>query len=115
MSAISGAHGSSSLLFYAADPGAFVDLAADLSFALGLELSDLVLDRHLTLPRHGEGIDGFEFWSGINQAVGVLIARGHTPESARTELHRLADSDSGNLHDAARAVLARVINSALPD
>jgi hypothetical protein len=35
----------------------------------------------------------------------VLIDLGHTPESARQELKRLAALDSGQVHDAAEAIL----------
>jgi hypothetical protein len=45
--AVSSAEGGSTLTLYAATPGAFVDLAADLSYALGLPEAALVLDDHL--------------------------------------------------------------------
>ena len=93
----------STLLLYAATPGAFVDLAADLIYALRIEPTALVLDGHFD-PRAGSGgITGLDEHSAINQAIGVLIGRGHTPESAQHELQRLATLDHDNLRVAAEA------------
>ena len=95
----------STLLLYAATPGAFVDLAADLIYALRIEPTALVLDGHFD-PRAGSGgITGLDEHSAINQAIGVLIGRGHTPESAQHELQRLATLDHDNLRVAAEAVI----------
>ena len=71
---------------YPRQPGAFVDLATDLAWLSGLRLADFVMDEHLTLafePRTGEGLIAA---SAINQAVGVLIGQGHTPDEARRQL-----------------------------
>jgi hypothetical protein len=106
LTGVSGLPGGSSLILYAAAPGAFVDLAADLSHALQLQLSAVVLDQHLPALRVRGCIEGLRSWSDVNRAVGVLIGRGHTPESGRAELRRLAALDSGNLHHAAAMVLA---------
>jgi hypothetical protein len=92
----------STLLLYAATPGAFVDLAADLIYALRIEPTALVLDGHLDPPA---GLTGLDEHSVINQAIGVLIGRGHTPESAQHELQRLAKLDHDNLHAAAEALI----------
>lgn len=80
----------SSLVLYAATPGAFVDLAADLTYALQLGPDALVLDAHLNPSTKHSGIDGLADMTHINQAIGILIGRGHTAEAASTELHRLA-------------------------
>lgn len=106
LTAVSDLQDGSTLVLYAATPGAFVDLAADLSFALRLDLSTTVLDQHRAAPTGPDGIQGLQPWSDINQAIGVLLGRGHTPASARIELRRLADLDSNNLHHAAAMVLA---------
>lgn len=95
----------STLLLYAATPGAFVDLAADLSYALGIEPAALVLDDHLGRPADPGRLTGLDAHFAIDQAIGVLIDRGHTPESARDELHRLAALDHGNLHVAAQTLV----------
>ena len=94
------------LVLYAARAGAFVDLAADLGFALGLDRSAVVLDQHRASDIGYDGIDGLRPWHDVNQAIGVLIGRGHTIESARAELGRLAALEDGSVHDAAATVLA---------
>jgi hypothetical protein len=96
------------LVFYAGKPGAFVDLAADLSFALGLGPEVVTFDEDLTPispPAGLTGLIGLDEMSQVNQAIGVLIERGHLPDSARTELHRLADLAQTSLHAAARQLI----------
>ena len=98
----------STLLLYAATPGAFVDLAADLIYALRIEPTALVLDGHLDPPADAAGLTGLtglDEHSAINQAIGVLLGRGHTPESAHHELQRLAALDHNNLHAAAESLI----------
>jgi hypothetical protein len=80
----------SSLVLYAGTPGAFVDLAADLTYALQLGPDALVLDAHLKSSLEDSGLDGLADWTHINLAIGILIERGHTAGGASTELHRLA-------------------------
>ncbi|WP_024441792.1 ANTAR domain-containing protein [Mycobacterium sp. UM_WGJ] len=72
------------LILYAGNPGAFVDLAADLAWLTGLALSEFVLDQHRIPPRPAPG--GLAAASLIDQAIGVLIARGYTLEHAHREL-----------------------------
>ena len=105
LAAITTGDAASALVLYAATPGAFLDLAADLSFALGIELAALVLDGHLEMQSDPAGVTGLDDHCAINQAIGVLIGRGHTPVSARNELHRLAVYDHPNLRTAADAVV----------
>jgi len=93
------------LLLYAATPGAFVDLAADLIYALRIEPTALVLDGHFDPSAGSAGLTGLDEHSAINQAIGVLIGRGHTPESAQHELQRLATLDHDNLRVAAEALI----------
>jgi hypothetical protein len=76
---------SSSLTVFAAVPGALVDLAADLAFALGLG-DRVVLDQHHETAPTDSGLRGVAELSRINQAVGILIARGHEPDDARARL-----------------------------
>lgn len=106
LDSVAGTDGGSSMVFYAATPGAFVDLAADLAYALQLDPSDVVLDDDEVDGGPSRGIDGLTAWSEINRAIGVLIGRGHTTESAHDELRRLADPHGGDLRDAAASVLA---------
>ena len=68
------------LIVYAAMPGAFVDLAADLGWLTAIPLADLVLDDHLD----GPGPDGSSLAESslVNQAIGALLGDGLTPELA---------------------------------
>lgn len=90
---LSGSEAGSNIVFYAGTAGAFVDPAADLAFAMGVEPGALVLDRHLTPSADGSGMTGLTEISHINQAIGILVSRGHTVETARAELHRRARHD----------------------
>ncbi len=80
----------SHLVVYAGRSGAFVDLAADLSWLTGTSPSGFVLDQHLP-PALLSGSDRtLRDTSAVNQAIGLLIGRGHDPEQARAELDALA-------------------------
>ena len=95
------------VVFYAARPGAFVDLAADTSFAYSLD-GHVRLDEHLPSPDHPTGppgVSGHTELSTINQAIGALLDRGHTTTEARGVLQRLADRDGIPLHHAAQQLL----------
>lgn len=84
------------VILYAATPGAFVDLAADLSWLAGLELDEFALDQHLNLPVDPETAGVGQAASLINQAIGVLVARGRTLGAASDELDaRAADAGHG--------------------
>jgi hypothetical protein len=105
-----GVHGR--VVFYARTPGAFVDLAADLGYALGDpgrmdgessdghgrdflrqingDRSSIELDADLPPPTRVSGLSGLADLSTINQAVGVLIANGHHPDDAHETLRRQA-------------------------
>jgi hypothetical protein len=105
LTALAGSETGSSLVLYATTPGAFVDLAADLGWVLEIQPSALVLDQHLQVPAPLGGVAGLRELATINRGIGALIERGHTPESARAELRRHADSDSGDLPAAAQRIL----------
>jgi hypothetical protein len=103
----------SRVVFYARTPGAFVDLAADLAYALahdsvtgdrdssdsrggdGLRRVDghsgsIELDADLPPPTRESGLSGLTDLSTINRAVGVMIANGHHPDDAHDTLRRHA-------------------------
>lgn len=107
---LAGTDPGSSVAFYAANPGAFVDLAADTRFAYQLD-GDIALDHHLDGGVFdGQPSDpGLEDLSQINQALGVLIDRGHAPGEAETELHRRATQGAHTLHQAAVLVLSTLL------
>jgi hypothetical protein len=92
------------LIMYARAPGAFTDLAADLAWLSGLDLVDFTLNQHLIVPERDE-VDGLFARSLINQAIGMLIARGSTPEQAERELAARAVRDGLDRHIAARQIL----------
>jgi len=96
------------VVFYARHPGAFVDLAADLQRVHDLD-GQVYLDGHL--PNAGDqphraGITGLAELSVVNQAIGVLITRGHTPAEAHAELRRRAAGSMHTVPDTARLVVA---------
>jgi hypothetical protein len=93
------------MVFYAATPGAFVDLAADLGWATGLSQQAILLDQHLLPPDDGSAVTGLRELSIINQAIGMLIERGETPEAARAELERLAECGGSTVQLVAAEVM----------
>jgi hypothetical protein len=93
------------LVFYAGTPGTFVDLSADLAWVTGRPPSDFALDQHLSVPV-GSGTGTYlRTASVINQAIGVLIGRGHTPGQARRELDDQADSTGIDRPTIAQSIL----------
>jgi hypothetical protein len=91
----------SQITFYASVPGTFVDLAADLAFALGSE--SLRLDEDLPSALVSD-LTGVHRLLTINEAVGVLIGHGHTPDSARHELRYIAEANRSSIRRAAETV-----------
>jgi hypothetical protein len=81
---------SSELVLYASNPGAFVDMAADLSYALAPASGKIRLDEHLHPDVTESGLAGVEELAMVNRAQGVLIGRGLTPEGAQDHLDRKA-------------------------
>ncbi|WP_102810019.1 hypothetical protein [Mycobacterium sp. ENV421] len=92
------------VILYAAAPGAFVDLAADLAWLTGRPTTDFALDRHLTITP-GDAVGQLQAVSDINQAIGVLIGRGYTPEQADWQLDTQAAKSRTDRHSAARRIL----------
>jgi hypothetical protein len=90
----------SRITFYASTPGTFVDLAADLAFALD---SDIRLDEDIPSVFVSE-LTGIGRLSAVNKAVGVLVGHGHTPASAQRELRHMADATLSSIQKAAEAV-----------
>lgn len=76
----------SEIVLYAANPGAFVDLAADLAVLTATPLPELVLDEHLDPDRRQQDITEVLDAAVIDQAVGVLLGWGWTPEEASAAL-----------------------------
>lgn len=91
----------SQITFYAATPGTFVDLAADLNFVIGAV--SLRLDQDLP-ARFGSDLTGVNELSAINMAIGILVGHNHTLDSAQRELQRMADAAAISLSQAAGRV-----------
>jgi hypothetical protein len=91
----------SQITFYASVPGSFVDLAADFAVALGSK--GLRLDEDIPLALVSD-LTGVVRLSTVNEAVGVLIGHGHTPDGAQRELRNIADTTRISLQRAAEVV-----------
>jgi hypothetical protein len=94
------------LILYASTPGAFIDLAADLSWITGRTLTEFRLDEHLTHPSDHTDPAPLGTMSAINQALGVLIGRGSSPEQAERDLYARAASAGIEPLGAATLILA---------
>lgn len=94
----------SALVLYAAEVDAFVDLAVDTTVALDRPFEQIVLDQHLALPVPLP-VSSITAARLENQAVGVLIDRGHSPDTAREELGHLAEASRTSLDVAAESVI----------
>jgi hypothetical protein len=121
----------SRVTLYAATAGAFVDLAADLSYALHLPTctarstdvgsSDaddqqrsrvgtdrrIILDADLLPSPLASGVSGLSELSTINRAIGVLIGHGQHPDHAVDALRRGAFRDGLEPHSYAAWLLER--------
>ncbi len=93
------------LIFYAATPGAFVDLTADLAWLTGRPPSEFALDQHLSAPAGSDAATHLRTTSVINQAIGVLIGRGYTPRQAHSKLDTQADGARTDRYAAAQFIL----------
>jgi hypothetical protein len=99
------------LVLYARAPGAFTDLAADLCWLTGCDTSEFVMDRHLKRPIDWESARRLAAIRAIDEALGVLIGQGHTPDQATDELDRRARAGAVERHVAAGQVLAQLAAS----
>ena len=104
LSALGAAEAGSFVVLYAANAGAFVDLAADADFVVGAGKRLAVLDDDLH-PTPAPGLDGLKTLSAINRAIGFLIGDGHTPAGASAELDRRALATGISRHAAALRVV----------
>jgi hypothetical protein len=105
----------SQIVLYAANPGAFVDLAADIDYlhrqghpgdgdgprravALDIDLPPITLVS---------GFLGLTEYETVNRAIGMLIERGQEPAEARATLHRDAQASGLAVHRYADQLLER--------
>lgn len=94
------------IILYAGTPGTFVDLAADLAWLSARPLADFILDQHLAITTKSITAGQLRAASTINQAIGILIGRGHTPQQASRELDTQADHARTDRLSAAHHILA---------
>jgi hypothetical protein len=102
--------GESRVVFFAGTPGAFTDLAADLSYTLGGIPVDqaspavngvdqrgprvdgqrraIELDTDLPLLSRKSGLTGLAELTVLNRAIGILVDQGHDTEQAHELLRR---------------------------
>ncbi len=80
------------VVLYAAAPGAFVDMAADLTFLSGPGFGATELDQHRHLAFEADIVGAVQDDVTVRQAIGVLLDRGRTREQASEELDALADA-----------------------
>ncbi|WP_167104615.1 ANTAR domain-containing protein [Mycobacterium sp. DL592] len=104
------AHGSlapshTELILYSGLPGAFVDLAADLAWLTARPPSDFAFDQNLRIPADSRIGTPLTAASVINQAIGILIGRGHTPEQADRRLENQASLAGTDLYGAAHLIV----------
>lgn len=96
------------IILYAGSPGAFVDLAADLAWLTARPLTDFILDQHLIIPAGSVTGGQLRAASAINQAIGVLVSHGYTPQQADWELDTQAGHARTDRLSAAHHILARL-------
>lgn len=99
------------LVLFAAVPGAFVDMAADLEWlgAGGIDGPPSVgLDKHLDPVPVSEIASSLGEYTVVNQAIGALIGQGKTPEQAEHQLVLDAARNGADIAVAAAASLARI-------
>jgi hypothetical protein len=122
--------GGSRVIFLAGIPGAFVDLAADLGYALAASVTmasdgknqagsdldgqavaheslELLLDADLLLNVELSGLTGLTEHSAVSRALGILIDRGHDPGDAYDSLRRAAAAAGVAAHVYAARMLGR--------
>ncbi|BDX33516.1 hypothetical protein TUM20985_40630 [Mycobacterium antarcticum] len=93
---------------YAGVPGAFVDLAADLAWLTKSPPSDFTMDQHLAIPTGAVSGNPLRAATLVNQAIGVLIGRGYSPEQALGHLDAEAARARTDRRVVAQRILARL-------
>ena len=108
------AGGHARVVFYAHQPGALVDLDADL-ISLGRQpnggassptAADVHLDQDLVAHALVPGVAGLEDQAVLSRAEGALIDRGAEPDQAASQLQQQAVAAGLDLHTYARQLLA---------
>lgn len=93
-------------ILYAGTPGAFVDLAADLAWMSDRTPTELALDQDLHPHAPPQGTVALGDAMLINQAIGILIARGATPHQALRDIDARAARDGIDRTAVATTIVA---------
>jgi hypothetical protein len=126
---VSRVDGESRVVFFAGTPGAFTDLAADLSYALGgipVDQASPAVDGvdHRRTRVHGRrrvieldadlpplyrksGLTGLVELTELNRATGMLVSQGYDVEQAQDQLRRNAAAAGVEPHAYAARILRR--------
>jgi hypothetical protein len=105
---------STSLVLYAAHPGAFVDVAADIAWLTGRPLGAFRIDEHLSPPGDDGSARALRDASTVNQAIGVLLERGFTVEAATSHLDELAAAAGSDRAGVAADLLTQMSTGGPP-
>lgn len=97
------------IVLYASTPGAFVDIAADISFLNGRAFDSADLNRHLGLAGEPDITGVIQADTVVGEAVGVLLARGRTHQEAYAELDALCGAAHTDRVTEATGILATLI------
>lgn len=100
---------STTIVFYATSKGAFVDLAADVTWLAGTRVADVVLDQHLVPPSGVDPQVTLEALAAVDQAIGMLLGRGYTPEQAEDHILERAALTHVSAHSAAELIMSQLI------
>jgi hypothetical protein len=94
-----------SITFYAAQPDAFTQLRPQLAQALHLDPGQIDPQPPLPVKPVRPGADGLHDFAVVNRALGVLLNRGHTLDTARATLANQAKGSQTDITAAAHAFL----------
>jgi hypothetical protein len=92
------------IILYAARPGAFVDLAADLTYPVrraGQSTDGIAVDEHVHFATGAARFRRLNDLSTMNQAIGLLIAKADTHEQIDRALRLHTDGSGIDVVDAA--------------
>jgi hypothetical protein len=109
LTSLGGLSAGSEITLFAATPGGFVDLAADLSYALELHPRMAQFDRYLMPAAKETSLTGLDNVKARNQAVGILLDQGYDLNEAGAELDRLARQE----RTTPEVVAVRLINATI--
>lgn len=99
------------IVLYATTPGALIDMAADVSFLTGSAFDSADLDQHRGMAYEPDIVGVLQAESIVGEAIGVLIAHGHTREQAYVELDLMAELAGTDRITEANAILATLTAS----